>query len=77
MTKSKSYRFSGRSTALALHAIADAMQNPNKQIPIVDHHPGREANEHLLKTTANVVEKLSLEGFYFNLKPEPTIEFRL
>lgn len=65
-------RFTGRSTALALRVIAEAIENPGKKVLIRDHVNLHRANNHLRGTVQEFVRKLGLRHFVFT---EDTIKF--
>lgn len=62
------HRMSGRSTAIALKIISEALSNPDKEIQIRDHHFGEKADFHLHEMIYDICEKLNFEGFAFNRK---------
>lgn len=59
-------RCTGKSTALALKYIADAIENPNKRIVVKDHYGTQEADRYLLRKAQEVVEMLDLKEIKFN-----------
>lgn len=56
----------GRTTALALRALADAIDNPGKEIRPTDHYRSFSADRNLLRVCAGMVEKLGLQKFTIN-----------
>lgn len=57
-------RGSGRSTALALRYISDAIEHPRTPIKIKDHHDSIEADRHLAELVKKMVFKLELKHMY-------------
>lgn len=55
----------GNSTALALRAIAHAIQNPGLEIQIVDHVNARVTNDHMRELVEKYIRKMGLVGFTF------------
>ena len=53
-------RRTGRTTAVALKAISDAIREPGMLIPLIDHHRGREAAHHLRTVVDDSVRALEL-----------------
>jgi len=47
-----------RSTQLALLTIVEAIENPGKAIPVVDHHGTRMANDHLMRMVMRIANAL-------------------
>lgn len=60
-------RQTGRSTALALKALGEALQNPGYSIYIKDHHNTQHAHRELLNLCKQMAEKLNLKYIEFNL----------
>lgn len=69
-------RRSGRSTAIALKTIADAIENPGRDIFVTDHLKTRYSKHHLLDTIINIIRQLKLEAFCYS-KLDLTIRFCL
>lgn len=59
-------RRGGLTTRLALKYIVDAWETPGQEVRLVDHHPSREANKHLMSVVQKCIVKLGLDGFQFN-----------
>lgn len=66
-------RCTGRSTALALRLLADAIDNPGQKITARDHdtggkYPGptHQQNTHLLRMAADMANTLGLEKMTFS-----------
>ena len=57
-------RQSGRSTALALRYISDAIEHPRAPIRIKDHHDSIEADRHLAELVKMMIFKLELKHMY-------------
>ena len=55
---------SGRSTALALHYISNAIEHPRAPIRIKDHHDSREADRKLAEIVEMMILKLELKHMY-------------
>lgn len=53
-------RRTGRTTAIALKAISDAISEPGRLIPLIDHHRGFEAARHLRHMVDDSVLALEL-----------------
>lgn len=68
------YRRTGKTTALALRVINDAMMRPNTEIRVKDHFDSRKADQMLLERCAEMVDKLDLVGFHFN-RTDRTLRF--
>lgn len=58
-------RGTGRSTTLALKAIAKAMDNEGAWVMPLDHHGTRDADRHLVRRCQDIVGMLGLSGFTF------------
>lgn len=58
-------RYSGRSTAIALEAVAKATRNPQEWIPVVDHYPQATQIQHvdLAKKAIEIADKMFLMYF--------------
>jgi len=56
-------RCSGRSTAIALATIAEAMKSPGSSVRIKDHHPSAEADHHLRSMITDYIDRLGFSGF--------------
>lgn len=54
------YRRTGRSTAIALKAISDAIRDPGMLIPLIDHYRGRQSAQHLRLMVDGAVRALEL-----------------
>lgn len=54
-------RRTGRSTAIALHVISQAINNPHQPIRFEDHHRSAEANHHLGQMIVHYCGMLRLE----------------
>lgn len=67
-------RYTGRSTAQALHYIAKAIEHPFESIAIVDHHGTRLADEHLVMQARSLAAKMGLQHLYFD-KHKRTVTF--
>ena len=59
-----SKRGSGRSTALALRYISDAIQHPRAPIRIKDHHDSVQADRQLVENVKMMIFKLELKHMY-------------
>ncbi len=59
-----SKRGSGRSTALALHYISDAIGHPRVPIRIKDHHDSVQADRQLAEIVKMMISKLELKHMY-------------
>lgn len=59
-------RRTGRSTALALKYIAEAIQNPRKPVQIKDHHDSALAHRRLFQVTREMVKRLDLQNMVFH-----------
>lgn len=59
-------RATGRSTVLALRAIADAIEKAGEKVDVRDHHGTATADEHLMHMVQGMVEKLGLRDFRFS-----------
>jgi hypothetical protein len=58
-------RRTGRTTALALKAIAEAIENPWVWVPLKDHHNTILANESMSNIVRSMVHVMQLEHFVF------------
>lgn len=56
-------RRTGRTTAIALRLIAEALSNPRHPIPIVDHEPGDRMDQHLQRLIMDIIGRLGLREF--------------
>jgi len=74
--KSFERRRTGRSTAIALRTIAEAIDNPCKPIKVSDHFDGPHADRFLLGTIGEMIKQLDLNGFVFN-QSDRTLRFFL
>lgn len=63
--KLKANQYTGKSTAIALNSIANAIRQPYTWILLDDHRDGVEADKHLFMLTKDAVYKLGLVQFYF------------
>ena len=68
-------RRSGRSTALALHYISDAIEHPRAPIRIKDHHDSVQADRQLAEIVEMMIIKLELKHMYVWNKYENTLKF--
>lgn len=61
-------RMSGRSTALALKFISQAILNPNTHIKVYDHLPNqrKKDTDRMIKTCLQLAQKLELKYFSGN-----------
>jgi hypothetical protein len=59
-------RRTGKSTAIALRILAEAIDNPNKWVPVVDHHDKRSSHMALLDKVQKLSCKLDLKFMIFN-----------
>ena len=66
-------RRSGRSTVLALKFITKALSYPGLWIEIVDHYPGKRADQTLLHMVQHRVKQLGLKYVVFKHEP-PSIK---
>ena len=57
-------RGSGRSTALALRYISDAIEHPRAPIRIKDHHDSAQADRQLTEIVKMMIFKLELKHMY-------------
>lgn len=57
-------RGSGRSTALALHYISNAIEHPRAPIRIKDHHDSVQADRLLAENVKMMIFKLDLKHMY-------------
>lgn len=52
-------RSTGRTTALYMKAITEALENPGKTVEFIDHYPHRwDSAEHHAMNLKNIIEKL-------------------
>jgi hypothetical protein len=58
-------RCTGKSTAIALKTIAEAIEKPFTPIVIKDHFPSRQADEHLAHMIRQIVGVLDLKMMIF------------
>lgn len=58
-------RRTGRSTALALKYIAEAIENPRQPVQIRDHHDVLRAHRDLFERVREMVRQLGLEHMVF------------
>lgn len=65
-------RRTGRSTAIALNTIADAMNKPFTWIQVKDHHDSVGADENLLALIMDIIDRIGLGHFYY--KKDPMVE---
>lgn len=70
------HRSSGRSTAMALRYISEALLSPNTPIRVRDHHDNLHADKYLLVRCQDIVEKMGLQFFAFS-KEHRTIQCNL
>lgn len=66
-------RATGRTTAQALRAIADAIDNPYVPVALVDHSGVRGGFENLSCVTKHIVAVLQLKHFHFNRAKHPSL----
>lgn len=59
-------RRTGRTTQLAIQALADVLKHPNYPIYPKDHHNTQQSHKELLSLCRLMVEKLGLEHIQFN-----------
>lgn len=59
-------RQSGRTTAIALKTISEAMSNPNTPIRIVDHCDNSFSNKHLCDLIQEIITSLNLKNIHVN-----------
>lgn len=64
-------RCTGRSTAQALRAIADAIDMPHCQVNLIDHSNVRGGFENLNHITQEIVKTLQLNHFHFSRGTHP------
>jgi hypothetical protein len=69
-------RRTGRSTAIGLSRIADAIENPGKDILIRDHLGTPQADKYLMRMILDMISKLDLRGFHYK-KAENMLSFQL
>lgn len=69
-------RCCGKSLAIALGCISDALGNPGLEVPIVDHHPTRAADMHLFHTVVSLIDQINLKHITMN-RARMTIQFNL
>lgn len=60
-------RHTGRTTALALRIIHDAIINPHQKIDIIDHTAYRRADKHLAHQVADMVGMLQLQHMHVDV----------
>ena len=68
-------RGSGRSTALALHYISNAIEHPRAPIRIKDHHDSLEADRKLAESVKKMILKLELKHMYVWDEYENALKF--
>jgi hypothetical protein len=68
-------RCTGRSTAQAFLVLFRAIQSPNREIKVHDHHGTDLATRHLLEMIQQMVEKLELKHIHIN-KVQHTVIFQ-
>lgn len=59
-------RRTGRTTAIALRTIGEAMSDPNTPIKIVDHVDNKMSNRGLCECIKNLIEKLGLKHLHID-----------
>ncbi len=59
-------RQTGRTTAIALRTIGEAMSDPNTPIKFVDHMDNKVANRGLCECIKNLIEKLGLKHLHID-----------
>jgi hypothetical protein len=57
------YRCTGRSTAIAMETIGNAMAHPGSEICFEDHHGTRHADAHLASMINDILIKLNFCNF--------------
>jgi hypothetical protein len=62
---SKEGRCEGKSTALALNYIAQAISNEGKWVSVVDHYGTKVSSRHLFNEVRRIVGLLELVGFEY------------
>ena len=74
------HRQTGRSLAIALRTVAEALANPNKKVKITDHYTGNAINVILrdvqIPQIVRIISQLNLKGFILD-KTHLTLEFDL
>jgi hypothetical protein len=55
-------RGTGRTTALYMKAITEALENPGKSVEFIDHHPHRwDSAQHHASNLMHIIKKLGLD----------------
>lgn len=54
-------RRTGRSTVIALRTIAEAIENPEKKIKIIDHYSTYDSNKILAHTICDMIQVMQLK----------------
>jgi hypothetical protein len=57
-------RRTGRTTCIALRAIAEAMENPGVGVMLVDHHHGNDADFHLSRMVLAMVQSMGMKHLH-------------
>lgn len=57
-------RRTGRSTCIALRAIAKAIENPGVGVLLVDHHHGNQADFHLSRMVLMMVQSIGMRHLH-------------
>lgn len=65
-------RFTGRSTAIALRLIANAIDLPGKAISISDHHFSRQADACLAAMMRDMIQQLGLKHMHVERRAHNT-----
>ena len=71
-------RYTGRTTAIALRIIHDAISNPEQLIDIIDHTPYRQSDKYLAKIIQWMIESLELRHLHIDIskREEITLVFQ-
>jgi hypothetical protein len=69
----------GRTQARAFRFIAAALDSPNTEIVVKDHHDHRITNEELFRRIGRIIDQTNMKFFRLNKRPNGdfTLEFRL
>ena len=59
-------RCTGRTTAIALKTIAEAIRRYGHEIPVIDHIDKPRCHEYLFNTIRSLISQLNLKGFTLN-----------
>ncbi|MCY1275098.1 hypothetical protein D9M69_527380 [compost metagenome] len=52
----------GRTTAIALRAIAEAISNPGREVAIIDHSDCPDSDRHLARNIERMIQRLELRA---------------